>query len=83
MPKNILKQILIYTIPYKGSNLTTLTTVHPWCGGHSTNINVCEAWEVRAGVQVSKRELHTYIHFDYDRLEILSYKKKKKKIDYS
>ena len=24
LPKNILKQILIYTIPYKGSNLTTL-----------------------------------------------------------
>ena len=83
MPKNILKQILIYTIPYKGSNLTTLTTVHPWCGGHSTSINVCEAWGVRAGVQVFKRDqLHTYIHFDYDRLEILSYKKKKK-IDYS
>ena len=33
-------------------------------------------WEVRAGVQVSMRELHTHIHLDYVRVEILSCKKK-------
>ena len=31
---------------------------------HSTIISVCGAREVRIGVQVSKRDLHTHIHFD-------------------
>ena len=35
-------------------------------------------WGVRAGVQVSRRELHTYIHLDYVRVEFLSCIKKKK-----
>ena len=35
-------------------------------------------WEARARVQVSMRELHTHIHLDYVRVEILSCKKKKK-----
>ena len=35
-----------------------LTTIHPWCDGHSTSINACGVWGVRVGVQVSRRELH-------------------------
>ena len=31
----------------------------------------------KAGVQVSRRELHTHIHLDYVRVEFLSCKKKK------
>ena len=37
-------------------------------------------WGVRVGVQVSRRELHTYIHLDYVRVEFLYCIKKKKKI---
>ena len=33
---------------------------------------------VKVGVQVFKRELHTYLHLDYAKLEFLSYKKKKR-----
>ena len=40
------------------------TIVHPWCGGHSTSINACGVWGVRVGVQVSRREFHTYIHLN-------------------
>ena len=36
-------------------------------------------WRANVGIQVSRREFHTYIHLDYVRIEILSYKKKKKK----
>ena len=31
-----------------------------WYGGYSTSINACRVWGTRAGVQVSRRELHTY-----------------------
>ena len=30
----------------------------------------------RPGIQVSRRELHTHIHLDYDTVEFLSYIKK-------
>ena len=30
-------------------------------------------WEIRAGVQVSRREFHTHIHLDYVIAEIISY----------
>ena len=33
-------------------------------------------WGVNAGVQVSRREIHTHMHLDYARVEILSCKKK-------
>ena len=56
-----------------------VTTAHPWCGGHLTNINDCGVLGVRVGVKVSKKELHTHIHLDYAKIEILSCKKKKKK----
>ena len=55
------------------------TTTHPWCGSHSTSISVVGVWGTRAGVQVSRGELHTHIHLDYARVEILFCKKKKKK----
>ena len=48
-------------------------------GGHSISINACEVWEARVGVQVSRREFHTHIHLDYDRVKILFYIKKKRK----
>ena len=38
-----------------------------------TNIRVCGVWGARAGIQVSRNELHTHIHLDYDRVEFLSY----------
>ena len=44
----------------------------------SRSISVCEMWGVRVGIQVFKRELHTHIHLDYAKVEILSYKKNKK-----
>ena len=53
-----------------------MTTAHPWCGGHSTSINVCKVGGARVRVQVSKKKLHTHIHLDYDRGEILSCIKK-------
>ena len=37
-------------------------------------------WEARVGVQVSRKEFHTYIHLDYDKVDFLSCIKKKKKI---
>ena len=40
------------------------TTAHLWCGGHSTNINTCRMWGVRAEIQVFKSEFHTHIHLD-------------------
>ena len=33
-------------------------------------------WGVRAGIQVSRKELHTHIHLDYVKVEILSCIKK-------
>ena len=44
--------------------LLFVTTTRFWCGGHSTSINACKVWGARAGVQVSRRELHTHIHLD-------------------
>ena len=41
-----------------------ITTVYPWCNGHSTNISVCGVWGPRARIQVSRRELYTHIHLD-------------------
>ena len=41
-------------------------------------------WEVRVGVQVSRRELHTHIQLDYVRIEFyLVFKKKKKKVTHN
>ena len=36
----------------------------------------------KAGIQVSRREIHTHIHLDWARIEILSCIKKKKKKKY-
>ena len=55
------------------------TTAHLWCDGHSISINACGMWGARAGVQASKRELHTHIYLNQVRVEILSCIKKKKK----
>ena len=41
----------------------------PQCGGHSTSINACREWGARAGVQVSRRELHTHIHLDFIKVD--------------
>ena len=41
-----------------------ITTAYPWCDDHSTSISVSKVWEAKIGVQVSKRELNTYIHLD-------------------
>ena len=35
-------------------------------------------WEARVGVQVSRKEFHTHIHLDYDKVDFLSCIKKKK-----
>ena len=59
------------------------TIAYPWCDGHFTSISACGMWEVRAGVQVFRRELHTNIHLDQVRVEFLSYIKIKIKIDLS
>ena len=40
------------------------TTAHPWCDGHSKSISACGVWGAKAGVQVSRGELHTHIHLD-------------------
>ena len=41
--------------------ITTLTTVYPWCDGHSTNISASEVWGEMVEIQVSKREFsYTY-----------------------
>ena len=50
-----------------------------WRGDHSTSINAYGVWGARIGIQISKRELYTHIHLDYVRIEILSFKNKKKK----
>ena len=36
-------------------------------------------WEVRVGIQVSKRELHTHIHLNEAKVEFLSYIYKNKR----
>ena len=43
-------------------------------------LSTCGVWGARVRVQISKRKLHTHIHLDYVRVEILSCKKKKKKV---
>ena len=53
--------------------------MYPWCSNYFININACGVLGARFGVQVFRREIHTYIHLDYVRVEILSYIKKKKK----
>ena len=59
-------------------------TAHPWCDGHCISISACGVWEVRAGVQVFKREFHIHIHLDYVRVEyyLVYIKKKKKECNY-
>ena len=52
-----------------------MTTAHFWCDGHFTSINACEVWEVRVGVQVSRREFHKYT-LRLNQSRILSKKKK-------
>ena len=54
------------------------TTTHCWCDSHFTNINAYEVWGVRVGIQVFRKEFHTYIHLNYIRVEFLSCIKKKK-----
>ena len=57
----------MYTIFFKMYSIMYIqwikifTTAH---GGHSTRINACGVWGVRIGVQVFRREFHTYIHLD-------------------
>ena len=43
---------------------TQMTAAYTWCGGHSTSINTCGVWRVRAEVQVFRGELYTHIHLD-------------------
>ena len=50
----------------------------PWCGGHSTSINVCGVRRAMAGIQVSRSEFYIHIHLNQVRVGILSCKKKKK-----
>ena len=57
----------------------TLPTAYPWCYSHSTSISACGVWGVRAKVQVSRMEFHTYIHLDLARVDFYLVKKKKKK----
>ena len=46
------------------SNLWDVSSAHPWCDDHSTNISAYKVWEVRIGIQVSKKEFYIYIHLD-------------------
>ena len=82
-------QLYIYTISYDNANIwlssfekcyQDITTVHLWCDGHSTSVSVCGVWGIRTEVQVFMRKLHTHIHLDYVKVEILSCIKKKKKV---
>ena len=41
-----------------------VTTMQLWCSGHSTSISAYGVWEAKAGVQISRKELHTHIHLD-------------------
>ena len=59
--------------------IKSLTTAHPWCDGYSTNISACGVWGAQAGVQVSKKELHTHIHLDQAKVEFYLVSTKKKK----
>ena len=43
---------------------TQMTAAYPWCDGHSTSINACGVWGVRAEIQVFRRKFHTHIHLD-------------------
>ena len=54
-------------------------TLQTWRGDHSTSISAYKVWGARTEIQISKRELHTHIHLDYVRIEILYCKNKKKK----
>ena len=53
------------------------TTVHSLCNNQSTSTSACRVWEVRAGFEVSRRELHTHINLDQIRVEFLTCIKKK------
>ena len=62
-----------------------LCTVHSWCSDHSTSVNACGVQRASARIQVSRKEFHTHIHLDQDRLRqsrnsILYQKKKERKI---
>ena len=46
-----------------------ITIVYPWFDDHSTSISVSKVWEAKIGVQVFKRELHTYIYLDLVRVD--------------
>ena len=69
----------MFSKKYYFKNWLLKTTAHPWCGGHCTSINACKVWGARVEVQVSRREFHTHIYLDWDRVEILSCIQKKKK----
>ena len=58
-------------------------TAYSWCDSHSISISACRIWGIKAGVQVPRREFHTYIHVDYARVEFLFYIKKKKFLNYA
>ena len=55
-----------------------MTTAHFWCDGHFTNINACEVWGVRIGIQVSRKEFYKYT-LRLNQCRILSKKRKKRK----
>ena len=59
--------------------IKSLTTAHPWCDGYSTSISVCGVWGAKAGVQISRRELHTHIHLDQAKVEFYLVSTTKKK----
>ena len=56
----------------------TFTTAYLWCDSHFISISVCMVWEVRAGVQVFRRELHAHIYLDQVKVEFISCIQKKK-----
>ena len=50
------REIIIYRFK-NGEEITA----YCWCDGYSISISVCGVWGVKTSVQVSKRELYTYI----------------------
>lgn len=57
---------------------SSIGLLHGDCKIHSelSTTSVCRVWEVRAGIQIFKTELHTHICLNYIKIEFLSYKKK-------
>ena len=37
--------------------------------------SICEVWRIRVGIQVYRKELHTYIHLDYVKVYMVLKKK--------